>query len=240
MGRQLAEPGPVDRPEPQSTWSERLRSWVEWFGLARLVTSAIATVVVCTGAFWLLRSPPPPTEAMLPVAASGSVPRATLTPLGSSTSAPSTSSPSGIVTVHVAGAVGSPGVYVLPATSRVDDAVAAAGGPTPGGDVDALNLASVIVDGSRIYVPEEGEAVNAPITPTGIDSNEGDRPTGPVDVNRATVSELDTLPGVGPATATAIIAERDRNGPFASVSDLERVPGVGPAKLAALSDLVTT
>jgi competence protein ComEA len=65
-------------------------------------------------------------------------------------------------------------------------------------------------------------------------------PAGPIDVNRATVAELDELPGVGPATATAIVAHRDEHGPFASVDDLEAVPGIGPAKLAAIRDLVTT
>ena len=64
--------------------------------------------------------------------------------------------------------------------------------------------------------------------------------TGPVDVNRASAAELDALPGVGPATAAAIVTDRERNGPFVGVDDLERVPGIGPAKLAAIRDLVTT
>jgi competence protein ComEA len=138
------------------------------------------------------------------------------------------------VIVHVAGAVNAAGVYSLPAGSRVDDAVAAAGGSTSAADPDALNLAATLTDGSRVYVPLVGEVVAVEAIDTTAPA------TGPLDVNRASASELDTLPGIGPATATAIVTERDRNGPFASVADLERVPGIGPAKLAALSDLVST
>jgi competence protein ComEA len=130
-----------------------------------------------------------------------------------------------------------PGVYELGAGSRVRDAVAAAGGPTPLADANALNLAAIVADASRVYVPVVGESV-PPVEalPATVD----DQPTGPVDVNRATVDELDELPGVGPATAAAIVTERERNGPFASVDDLDRVPGIGPAKLEGLRDLVTT
>ncbi len=237
MGRQLAEPEPVERPEPRVAFADRVREWTEWFGLTRLVTSAVAVLIVCGGAFWLLRTPPPPSEATLPVASSASVPIATLAPPPTSMTTTSVP-PSGVVSVHVAGAVVAPGVYVVPASSRVDDAVDAAGGPVPTADLDALNLASMVVDGSRIYVPEEGEDVAAPITPAAGDA--APNPVGPLDVNRATADELETLPGVGPATATAIVAERERNGPFASVADLERVPGIGPAKMLALSELVTT
>jgi competence protein ComEA len=76
-----------------------------------------------------------------------------------------------------------------------------------------------------------------PTTPAGADA--GAPPT-PIDVNTATPAELDELPGVGPATAAAIVTERERSGPFATVDDLDRVPGIGPAKLEALRDLVVT
>jgi competence protein ComEA len=210
---------------------ERARTWIEWFGLGRLAGAAVATLIVCAGAFWLLRSPVPATEASLPMAStstSGPPPDA-----GTTTSV----AVSGPVLVHIAGAVVVPGVYELEAGSRVRDAVAAAGGPTPLADANALNLAAIVADASRVYVPIVGESVPTEVTlPTGAD----DPPPGPVDVNRATVDELDELPGVGPATAAAIVTERERNGPFASIDDLDRVSGIGPAKLAALRDLVTT
>lgn len=232
----------VPRPVAPTGPLERAREWLDWFGVARLVTSAIAVAVVCAGAWFLLRAPVPPSEAALPrasppaVAATG--PAATLAPpdAASPTSGADVASPT--VVVHVAGAVGRPGVYELRAGSRVDAALTAAGGPSGSADVDVLNLAAVVADGARVYVPEVGEAVPA-TAPVSVAA--GDPVAlGPIDVNSATVDALETLPGVGPATATAIVTDRDTNGPFVSVDDLERVPGIGPAKLAALRDLVTT
>jgi competence protein ComEA len=151
---------------------------------------------------------------------------------------PTSTVASGPVSVHVAGAVARAGVYELEPGSRVHAAIAAAGGATSDADADALNLAAEVVDGSRVYVPVVGEELPPIAEPVG-----GDEPAGPpaaVDVNRATAAELDVLPGVGPATAAAIVTERERNGPFVSVDDLERVPGIGPAKLDALRELVVT
>jgi competence protein ComEA len=120
----------------------------------------------------------------------------------------------------------------------VRDAIVAAGGPTEIADWNALNLAAVVDDGVKVYVPHVGEEVPPSLTlPVSADAAP---PTGPIDVNAATADELDALPGVGPATAGAIVTERDRNGPFVDVDDLDRVPGIGPAKLDALRGLVTT
>ncbi len=231
----------VTRPAPMEPIADRLRAWVAWFGLARIVVSAISMVIVCVGAFWLVRSPPPSAEAILPQASLGVVPPSTLPIPGgqpiASLEGSGTLAPSADATVHVAGAVARPGVYLLAADARVDDAVGAAGGPTPEADVDALNLAAVVADGARVYVPERGEVVEPPlpaVTGTGAVA----APPGPVDINRATPDQLDALPGVGPATAAAIVAERERNGPFLAVDDLERVPGIGPAKLLGFRDLV--
>src|SRR6056297_1689481 len=213
----------VPRPDPPVSVAARVRAWIDWFGIGRLVAASLATVVVCAGGYWLIRTPPPPTEAGLP--------RST-TPASPTDSTVATTTPSW-VTVHVAGAVVVPGVYTLPVESRVHHAVDAAGGVTADAEPDALNLAGQVVDGTRVYVPRIGEVVPAQPAP-----DQAER--GPVDVNRATVEELDELPGVGPATAAAIVTERERNGPFAGVDDLDRVPGIGPAKLDALRDLVTT
>jgi competence protein ComEA len=142
-----------------------------------------------------------------------------------------------VVLVHVAGAVIEPGVYELTPGARVRDAIVAAGGPTEAADWNAVNLAAVVADATRIYVPVVGEQVPPDMV---VGPSTASVPPGLVDVNRATADELEELPGVGPATATAIVTERERNGPFADVDDLDRVPGIGPSKLAALRDLVTT
>jgi len=228
--------GPV-RPDRASVRSDRVREWVEWFGVTRLVTSAIAVVVVCAGAWFLVRTPTPPSEASLPIAAPSDRSTTSATLLAPQTVATNTTLPPGPFVVHVAGAVVSPGVYELEPASRVDEAIRRAGGATSSADPGQLNLASLLSDGDRIYVPEVGEVVPPPVGPVGTSTEPG--PRAPIDVNRADAGALDTLPGIGPATAAAIVTERDLNGPFASVEDLERVPGIGPAKLAALAGLVT-
>src|SRR3954471_3302531 len=142
--------------------------------------------------------------------------------------------------VHVAGAVREPGVYRLPAGARVRDAVERAGGARANGDVNAINLAAKVADGQQIVVPgrvRNGAAVAATATP-----GSGDGATAaagpPVSLNTATAEQLDTLDGVGPATAQKIIAWRTQHGGFRSVADLGQVPGIGPKKLAALKDKV--
>ena len=204
-------------------------------GLVRSPTPnypSVATVIVCSGAVWLVRTPPPATEASLP--------RATSTTLGAGAPPATALLPStqAVVLVHVAGAVVEPGVYELSGDARVRDAIVAAGGPTETADWNALNLAAVVGDGVKVYVPSVGEVVPpsliAPASPV------SGQPSAPIDVNVATAAELEALPGVGPATAAAIVTERERNGPFVGVDDLDRVSGIGPAKLDALRGLVTT
>ena len=202
------------------------------------MTSAAAVIVVCTGAWWLVRSPPPRTEATLPVA---TLPASSV-PLDSTPARVSTTVPDGVV-VHVAGAVAEPGVYEVEPGSRVVEAIERAGGVTEGADAAALNLAAIFPDGARIVVPLKGEPVPPDVifTSGAADGTDGPRTPGAlVNVNRATASELEALPGVGPATAAAIVDERTTHGPFVSIADLERVPGIGPVRLAALSELVTT
>jgi len=222
----------LERPAAPRSLSERARAWIEWFGIGRLAAASLATVIVCVGGVWLVRTPPPATEASLPRAATTVASPPPVEPADST--APPTSA---VVLVHVAGAVVQPGVYQLAGDARVRDAIVAAGGPTDAADWNALNLAAAVSDGAKVYVPVEGEAV-PPAQP--VDPAAADRDGLPVDVNAASATELERLPGVGPATATAIVTERERNGPFLDVDDLERVPGIGPAKLDALRDLVTT
>jgi competence protein ComEA len=155
-----------------------------------------------------------------------------------------------VVNAHAAGAVVVPGLYRLASGARVADLVAAAGGLAADADADRVNLAAPVGDGARVYVPRRGETAvpsvpadgsggavpGAPGTPNG--SSPGS-PAGPVNVNTATVTELDTLPGIGPATAQAIVDHRSRHGPFRTVADLAKVKGIGPAKLAQLEPLVS-
>lgn len=236
------------RPWPVGSFRDRFAAWVRWFGGVRLAASAIAMVVVCAGAYWLVRTPAPPTEASLPLVSTTSLagPDDVTT---SSVAAGTTLAVSPVsVVVHVAGAVVAPGVYRLDSGSRVDDAIVLAGGALAEADTDAINLAAPLVDGARVYVPVAGEEVLPPPSPSPsvlsspLPGASGAGPGGSaiIDVNVATAAELEALPGVGPATAAAIVTERERNGPFRDVDDLDRVPGIGPAKLGALRDLVTT
>ena len=158
--------------------------------------------------------------------------------------------PAGRIVVHVVGAVVSPGVVVLADGARVADAIAAAGGAASDADTEQLNLARVLDDGEQVRVPHAGEQLAAPDpgpSPPGASgggaaagSSGGSTPGGGVvNINTAGVSELEALPGIGPALAARIVEYRDGHGPFASVDDLTDVPGIGPAKLEALRSQAT-
>ena len=137
--------------------------------------------------------------------------------------------------VDVSGAVRRPGVYKLPAGSRINDALLKAGGETEKADLTLVNRAASLADGQQVLVPEKVTATAAAATASG-----GSTPatTAPVRLNSATLEQLDELPGVGPSTAQRIIDYRTANGPFKSVDELDSVSGIGPAKLAELRDLV--
>lgn len=133
--------------------------------------------------------------------------------------------------VHVAGAVRAPGVYPLAAGARVYEAIDAAGGPQEDAVLDALNLAEPVHDAMRIYVPAEDEVTGG--SGLGI-SAAGSAGSPLIDVNRASVDQLQALPGVGPVLAARIVAYRESHGPFRSVEDLLGVSGIGPKSLEQL------
>ncbi len=136
--------------------------------------------------------------------------------------------------VHVLGAVARPGVYRLTPGARVLDAIAAAGGLTAEAAPDGVNLARPVVDAEQLVVPRVGEVLPAaPAGPSGV------RADGRVDLNTADADALETLPGVGPATAERIIRWREANGGFRAVEDLLAISGIGARTLEALRDLVT-
>jgi len=230
----LPDGGRLQRPPPPRTWRERIEARVgavaDATGVApgRLVLGGGAAVVAVLAALWLLRPPPPPVEVALPFAST------TVAPSTSASTAPTT------LLVHVAGAVSVPGVHPLPAGARVTDAIDAAGGLTPDADGSRINLAAPVADGERVYVPAVGEQP-PPVAVGGVPSGAvgAGLAAGPVDLNTADEAALDSLPGVGPATAAAIIEHRDRIGGFTSVEQLLDVRGIGEAKLDALRDLVT-
>jgi competence protein ComEA len=131
--------------------------------------------------------------------------------------------------VDVAGAVRRPGLYTLARGTRVDAAIAAAGGGTARASLDAVNLAAPLADGEQIVVPVRGAAAAGAA---------GGATSAPVDLNSATAEQLDTLPGVGPTTAAKIIAFRRQHGAFHSLAELDAIPGIGPSRLAQLKGLV--
>jgi competence protein ComEA len=155
-----------------------------------------------------------------------------------------TSTTAAALAVHVAGAVARPGLYRLPPGSRVADALALAGGKLPRADLDRLNLAARLVDGQKVHVTGRGEPVppgSGAETATGALAG-GESGTAaasePIDLNAADLAALDSLPGVGPATARAILEERAKRGGFRSTRDLLRVPGIGEGRFARLKDRV--
>jgi competence protein ComEA len=135
----------------------------------------------------------------------------------------------GDLVVDVTGAVRSPGVYRMPAGSRVNDAVTRAGGPTAKAELEAVNLAARLADGQQVVVPERlaaGAAAAAAATAE----------DGPISLGTATVDQLEEIDGIGPVTAGDIVDFRDQHGGLSSVDQLDQVPGIGPATMAALRE----
>ena len=168
---------------------------------------------------------------------------------GTATAPGGPSAGAGSVVVHVTGAVIRPGVVTLGEGSRVNDAIGAAGGISPDADTQQLNLARVLTDGEQIRVPRIGEVLpdSAPQPGAAVTPGTGTAPgkpaagsaSGMVNINTASASDLEKLPGIGPALAQRIVEYRDSHGPFASVDALTDVPGIGKAKLEALREQAT-
>jgi competence protein ComEA len=131
----------------------------------------------------------------------------------------------GDLVVDVTGAVARPGVYRLPAGSRVDDAVRRAGGAEPGAALESVNLAARLADGQQVVVPKPGAGGAA----TGASAEEG-----PISLGTATAGQLEEIDGIGPVTAEDIVKFRDQHGGLSSVDQLDQVPGIGPATMESL------
>lgn len=203
------------------------RKWLRQ-PVARVVTIATATILlalVAAIAFVLnvfdQPAPPPSVSSPVPTSASSST-----TIFGGSV-------------IAVAGAVRSPGVYRLAKGARVVDALEIAGGPADDIDLDRLNLAALVTDGERVWFPRVGEV--PPSVALGPESQRGATQglsSGPIDLNTATLEQLDSLPGVGPTTAKAILDRRTEVGRFRSVEDLLSVKGIGSSKLDAIRSAI--
>ena len=225
---------------------KRISYWIAFVGIARLFFGVLLSAIAAISMWLLVRPSAPLIESVAPHASGVGIvaPLSTLpTPL--------------TVRIHVAGAVVHPGVYSVSSSSRVVDAVTAAGGATSRADLERINLAQTIIDTEQVFVPFRTShtskvtvaprlrpsrttvPVSVPTIPGAIPSATTSATTSLINLNSATSDQLDTLPGVGPSTAKAIISYRSRKGPFGKVEDLLNVPGIGPAKVAALRDQVT-
>ena len=213
-------------------WLERLR------GDRRVGAVALLAVALLAGLVWYRIGVD---AADRPVGVPTSTPSTAARVASTSTTRGSHETNAELV-VHVAGAVVRPGIVRLRAGARVVDAIAAAGGARPGADLDQLNLAAKVADGQRIAVGLPGQPATALASPGGATSAVGGADgstTGPLDLNTATQTEIESLPGIGPVLGAAILRERDERGGFRSVDELRSVRGIGEKRFEDLRDLVT-
>jgi competence protein ComEA len=156
--------------------------------------------------------------------------------LPGASSAAATAGPPSTVIVYISGAVRAPDVYELPSEARIKDLVLAAGGPTAGADTERINLAERLKDGQQIHMPRQGEPASddgAAKEPTGTAQG------GLLDLNTASATDLEGLPGIGASLAERIVEFRTSNGPLKSVEDLRNVKGIGPALFTKIAPLIT-
>ena len=242
-------PGPdLVRDSWRARLADRLPAAIRRARWSVPVTAAVALLAICGLASLAF--------AVRTASASPGVPvPARAAPAGSAAPSPSAfgspaSSPApaaartegGEVVVHVVGQVARPGLVRLPSGSRVDDALAAAGGATPEADLTRVNLARVLVDGEQVAVPRPGEALPASSGAGGGagpgSTGSADAPAAPVNLNTASLSDLDGLPGIGPVLAQRILDWRQANGRFSSADELGEVAGIGDTLLERLRPLV--
>ncbi|BCB79379.1 ComEA family DNA-binding protein [Phytohabitans flavus] len=200
-------------------------------GVRSLAAVAAVVVLIAAAIAWYSRPRSEPVAAEPVPAATGDAPQDRATAAASG---------GGEVVVAVAGKVRKPGLVRLPEGSRVADALTAAGGVLPGTDIALLNLARKVTDGELILVgvtAPPGDPAGGVPPPEGATG--GGAAGGKVNLNTATLAQLDSLPGVGPVLAQRILDHREKSGPFRTVSDLRQVDGIGDARYEQLKELVT-
>lgn len=245
---------------------ESPRRGPRWLVPLRVVVVILAMVAAALGVLWVesagVQGATEQVDAGRPVA----IPPLNSTPSGGTPDAPAAVAPPGtaapptpasgeaVLVVHVAGAVATPGVFLLPAGSRVFEAVEKAGGALPTAELTALNLAAALADGTQVFIPTVEQAAGmGPGTGSGQQAGSGTGPAAagggggppeasgpgqPLNLNAASAAQLEELPGLGPVLAQRIVQWRTDHGPFATVDGLEAVPGIGAKLLAGLRDLV--
>jgi competence protein ComEA len=188
-------------------------------------------------------SPRPAAGEVSAPSATGGLSSATSSQVSVPGSGPASSPTAGAaasIVVDVAGKVRHPGLYTLPPGARVDDAVRAAGGARRSRDLGTLNLAQLVSDGEQIVVSRSGSSPAGPVAPApGTGPVGSSSPAAPVDLNTATLEDLETLPGIGPVLGQHILDWRAANGQFSSIGQLRDVSGIGDVRFAQLSPLVT-
>jgi competence protein ComEA len=249
MGQPDHTSGTSDIPERPFWHEHRHERWLMLWQQRRVRASVLTGMALLCGAVWFVMRPSDSATAQAretpaTTARSSSGPttetrnagmRATATP-SSATGGTAAEGVVATVTVHVAGAVKRPGVITITSNKRVIDAVEITGGATGEADLDRVNLAAALSDGAQIYIPRRGEAgVGAA---SGGAATPSAQSTQPINLNTATVAQLETLPGIGPSLATAIVQEREQHGAFKSVQDLRRVSGLGDKRIADLQSRV--
>jgi competence protein ComEA len=227
---------PADQPtildDAVPSWRRRVIDLLEFRPRETIALGVLCFAIVAGAAFAYARSLPKP------------APDSVASPLPATSVDASTSPGAGAgLFVHVAGAVVKPGVYELPAGARVVDGITAAGGAKPDADLSSINLARPLTDGERVYIPRKGE-----MPPTAVAPPDGVVPgggggsadaSGKVNINTATASQLEELPGIGEVIAQRIVDYRTQHGPFKTVRDLLKVDGIGEKKFESIEDHVT-
>jgi len=215
---------------------EEIRERIGGLGRRELVGLVLIGALIVGGAvFWYVRSLPAPIR----VEASS----APIRPAGGGSAVPSSPTPSpAVLVVYVTGWVVHPGVYDFSDGDRVIDAIDRAGGVRSGADLAGINLAARLADGMQITVGRRGQPGSAGIGSGAGSAGSGgagaDRNAG-VNINSATLDQLDSLPGIGPALAQRIVDYREQHGPFHSIEELMKVSGIGPKKFAQLQSRIT-
>jgi competence protein ComEA len=198
-----------------------------------LLGGLLLLAALLVGARFVVRAGTPAGTSAPPIVGSAEDPGTSAASAGAASAGVEPAAPTGLV-VYVVGAVRRPGLYTLAPSSRVADAVERAGGVTRKADPAALNLAAPVADGQQVLVPARlprAVAAAQGVPTPGI-------PAGPIQLSSATAEQLDSLPGIGPATAQKILDYRAEHGAFRSVEELDEVPGIGPTRVEQLRGLV--
>jgi len=146
------------------------------------------------------------------------------------------------IVVHILGCVQNPGIVNVPEGSRIIDVISSAGGATSDADFSRINLAYIVSDAQKIYIPsiyEISNETNYITNSAGENVIDSENNSNTININKASQTELETLPGIGPSTATKIINYRNKNGNFKKIDDIKNVPGIGEAKFNSLKDYIT-